>query len=115
MRNSLGTQPVFCECGKAARLQDPRGFGEKLPAVGHVHGHVLGVGAIEHTVCIWQVVAVSLLDNDAVFHPKQRGELIRCLDKRLGDIDAMHLALKALREIPCGAAKTAPDIEDMVM
>jgi hypothetical protein len=43
------------------------------------------------------------------------GEFVGGFYKRFGDVDAAHLTLKAVREIPRWATQAAPNIENMVV
>jgi hypothetical protein len=114
MRVACGPGAVLGEREERARLQHAPGLGEELLAVGHVHRHVLAVGAVEGVVGVGQLLAVALLDRDAVGEVEQGSELRRRLDERRRDVNPGHRAVEALREVARGAAEPAADVQDMV-
>ena len=114
MGAASGPEAVFGEREERARFQNAKGFAKKLGAVRDIHGHVLGVAAIEYSIAIGQLLPIAQPHVDLSLHFQQCCQFVGGFNKRTGDIHPADPAVKALRQITRRPANAATDVKDVV-
>ncbi len=114
-RVTLGAQAVLRQGEEPARLDHPKGLGKKSGAIGHVHGDVLCVGAVEERVFIGQGGTVADPKIDLVDHAGAPVQLLASFDKARRDIDSRDPTPKPLCHVSGWAANRAADVENVLI
>ena len=92
------------------------GFGEELRSIHHVHGHVLGVAAVEGSVRIRQAAARRRSSIPHLSLHAQAGRSACWPLPQRGSVMSMPLtrALEALREVACRSTQAAADVKEVL-